>query len=652
MKTACPQCGAEIDFRYDDSFVRVCGYCRAAVVRGDRGIESLGRVADLAPLESPLSLFIEGRFQGIGFMLVGRAQIRHGGGGVWQEWYGKFDDGRWGWIAEAQGRVFVTFESAGAGAVPPWGQLAPSMQLALLDGAWRTYMVAERGEARYLAAEGEIPYRFQPGGAFLFADLSDGHGHVATLDYGDRADEPPSIYLGREVVYGDLALVSGGAVPAPAPRIASRHLACPQCGGSIELRAPDATQRVACPYCAAFLDASQGDLRLLGRLGKPLSKPAIPLGTRGTFDGEELTVIGTIHRAAIIHGRWPFFEYLLYSPKVGFRWLVESDGHWTFVRPLAVGAVIERADGEVTYDGVPLRRFQACPLVVDAVYGEMYWKVEVGEQVFGTDWVAPPAMVSKEETDSEVTWSLGEYMTADDVKERLGLAELPTRPVGIAPNQPFRHAGVGRVFGWLLLAVLAAASVLLVIADNRVVLDERFEVVDTRTSSSAQPPPGVGAAGEQVFFSRPFDLAGGQNVEIRLHSGIRNTWLYVVGDLVNEATGELESFDRSIEYYFGTDGGESWTEGSTTTTVHIGAPAAGRYLVRVEAQREPGGGAHALTVQVRQGVFRGGHLVAALVALGLPALFILLWWWWFERRRWRDSDHAPWYARQGESDDD
>jgi hypothetical protein len=281
----------------------------------------------------------------------------------------------------------------------------------------------------------------------------------------------------------------------------------------------------------------------------------------------------------------------------------------------------------------------------------MYWKVEVGEHVYGVDWIAPPAMISKEESDNEVTWSVGEYMTADDVKERLGLKELPTRPVGVAPNQPFRHAGVARMFGLLALAVLAAAAVLGIAADNRIVLDESFPVEDPALRSLAGESP-AGPAGEQVFFSRPFDLQRGQNVEIRLHSGIHNSWIYVVGDLVNEATGEIESFDRSIEYYAGYDGGESWSEGSTTTTVHIGAPDAGRYLVRVEVQRESGGGPHTLSVQVRPDVFRGGHLLAAVLAIGQPALLVLLWWWWFERRRWRDSDEAPWYARRGESDDD
>jgi NMD protein affecting ribosome stability and mRNA decay len=54
MKTTCPQCGAEIEFRFDDSFVRVCGHCRAAVTRTDRGVETLGKIADLMPMQSPL----------------------------------------------------------------------------------------------------------------------------------------------------------------------------------------------------------------------------------------------------------------------------------------------------------------------------------------------------------------------------------------------------------------------------------------------------------------------------------------------------------------------------------------------------------------------------------------------------------------------
>ena len=174
MKVACPTCGADVDFRYDDSFVRVCGSCRAAVLRGDRGAETLGTVADLAPTASPLALFADGSYQGLGFMLVGRAQYKHPAGGVWDEWYAKLDDGTWGWLAEAQGRFYLTFETVGAGEPPSWDAVFPGASVQLQDDGARLFTVGERGAASLAGAEGEIPFRFVPGASFQIADLESG----------------------------------------------------------------------------------------------------------------------------------------------------------------------------------------------------------------------------------------------------------------------------------------------------------------------------------------------------------------------------------------------------------------------------------------------------------------------------------------------
>jgi hypothetical protein len=86
---SCPTCGAPVEFRFDDSMVRVCEHCKAAVARTDRGADTLGTFADLFPLASPLRLFAHGTFRGVGFQLVGVAQLRHGQGGLWQEWFAK-----------------------------------------------------------------------------------------------------------------------------------------------------------------------------------------------------------------------------------------------------------------------------------------------------------------------------------------------------------------------------------------------------------------------------------------------------------------------------------------------------------------------------------------------------------------------------------
>ena len=61
MIADCPNCHAPVEFRFDDSLVRVCEHCHSAVLRTDRGVESLGQFADLVPIESPLRLFADGK---------------------------------------------------------------------------------------------------------------------------------------------------------------------------------------------------------------------------------------------------------------------------------------------------------------------------------------------------------------------------------------------------------------------------------------------------------------------------------------------------------------------------------------------------------------------------------------------------------------
>ena len=52
--------------------------------------------------------------------LTGRAQFAHEAGGVWDEWYASFPNDRWGWLAEAQGKFYLTFaRSSRRGTVLP-----------------------------------------------------------------------------------------------------------------------------------------------------------------------------------------------------------------------------------------------------------------------------------------------------------------------------------------------------------------------------------------------------------------------------------------------------------------------------------------------------------------------------------------------------
>ena len=203
VKTNCPACGAEIIFKSGSSVVVVCDYCHSVVARTDRALEDLGRVADVIESASPLNLGVHGVFRGSAFELVGRAQLAHPLGGMWDEWYAAFADGQWGWLAEAQGRFYLTFQQPEQTGLPAFDALEVGRAVPGLV-APVPLVVAEKGAARMLAAAGEIPYRLVPGATYPYADLSGQGGIFATIDYGEQ---PPLLFVGRETTLAELGIV-------------------------------------------------------------------------------------------------------------------------------------------------------------------------------------------------------------------------------------------------------------------------------------------------------------------------------------------------------------------------------------------------------------------------------------------------------------
>ncbi|MEL6184076.1 MAG: DUF4178 domain-containing protein, partial [Myxococcota bacterium] len=335
---SCPNCGGTVEFKAGSSLLSVCPYCSSAVARlgDDVGeLEILGKVAPLIDLGSPLSLGTFGRWGNLGFRLVGHAQYDHGAG-PWNEWYATFDDGRWGWLAEAQGRVYITFGQDVPG-LPRWGELQVGGSFAV---GKHTLVATEKKVATFLGAEGEMPFAAAPGSETRYVD-AEGENHMfATLDYeGETAER---IFVGQELDYDQLFDRSVLRDVAPAEAAAAVGLNCPNCGAGIELRAPDEAQRVTCGNCDSLLDASKGnELFLLSSAMPRVPEPLVPLGGEGKLEGIRWTVYGQLVKSVEAWGeKYVWTEYLLHQRSAGFRWLVESEGHWSFVEPVSAGQVV------------------------------------------------------------------------------------------------------------------------------------------------------------------------------------------------------------------------------------------------------------------------------------------------------------------------
>ncbi len=485
----CPGCGGPVEFSVGGSMVTICDYCHTAVARTNKKVEDHGKVSDLIETRSPLAIGVDGAFRGKPFSIVGRVQYKHPAGGVWDEWYLSLPGNTIGWLAEAQGRFYLLFSKPAKvlGRVPDFQSLQLGDQFDL-GKPLGVISVAEKGIATAGSAEGEIPWDFRPGAEHRFADLSGPQKTFATIEFDSAKqtrsgpESPPeesgegyalqkpervSLYIGREVTLADLAITAKADPAKGVTKTTTAQLNCPNCAGPLTLYAPDASERVTCPSCKALLDCGQGKLAVFKTLKqKNAPKPMIPMGSVGTIDGVRWTLIGFMQRHVIYQGaKYHWTEYLLYEPAHGFRWLVNSEGHWNFVTAVPPGEVKSEAM-TAEWNGGRFKLYQRGTAYVDYVLGEFYWKIEVGEEVFTRDYIDPPLMLSFEGSNtaksSEMNVSVGRYLPHEDLEAAFQLKPLP-RPWSIAPNQP--APPVGKVlltwmgfFGFLMLVYAVAQT--------------------------------------------------------------------------------------------------------------------------------------------------------------------------------------------------
>ena len=579
-----------------------------------------------------MKLGLKGEFKGNRFELTGRAQLKHQAGGYWDEWYATFSNGWVGWLAEAQGRFYLTFYQP-----LPEGKTLPSYEGLQLGQfvdeipSQTPLMVQEKGVATSVAADGEIPYQLTPNEESQFADLAGKGNAFATIDY---SMSPPWVFVGQQVTLEEIGLGDAKSAKREARRVTAAGMGCPNCGGPLNLVAPDKAERVTCPNCDSLLDVNQGNLSYLHALTPAKDAPAfvLPVGAEGTFMVDvKFKIIGAVDRSVTFDGiKYHWHEYLLYNPSVGFRWLVHSDNHWNFVEPVNPAEVastgIYATGSMVNYNGRSYKIFQDAPARVEYVKGEFYWRVEQGETVRAVDFISAPYMLSQEMTANEVNWSAGTYMTNAEVEKAFGISDLP-KPWGVAPNQPFTGSFY-YTWGMIPLLLLLVVALFMSMASG-------FGAATV--SEQVTLPPMQNAQAPQTVFTKPFDIKGNRNIRITANANVSNAWADLDVDLVNDQSQEVESVNVPIEYYSGSDSDGAWTEGSQSTDAILSSLPAGKYTLRVEGTWQNWQQPIAVNVKVEQGVNRGVNFCCALVALGIVPLFGLIRKWSFEASRWKDS---------------
>lgn len=409
---------------------------------------------------------------------------------------------------------------------------------------------------------------------------------------------------------------------------------CPNCGANLAIKAVGLSISVTCGSCHSTIDTNSEELKYLKEAKKfRRVKPDIPLGSRGKLSGKMYECIGFVQKK---DGPYYWREYLLYNPYVGYKWLVEVDGHWSihkrhYVDPnLARRSVISHKDQKFYI-------FNDGKATVDYVEGEFYWRLKKGDSAYVKDFIAPPYMLSFERAGEEVNCSFGRYIESERVAEifKLNHRSFP-RPQGVGAIQPSpakeRFKEMLKPISTAITAIFVITLLRMIMANNHILFDSHYGHDHRVSGKNAE------------IITHPFTIKkDGGNIEVRLKSNASNSWLYVDTLLVNEKTGRGIPFHLNSDYYYGYSGGERWTSGSKTESqISFNVPA-GRYFLSMRPQAGTWKSSRSTTsfqITVKSDVVLYRNLFIVLAGLLIVPIFLGLRTKSKEQERWSNSDFS------------
>ena len=206
----CPNCGAPISFLSSLSVSSVCAHCQTLVVRKDLTVETIGKMAQLPEDMSPFQIGTQARDGTCGIGLVGRS-AHEMGRWVLERMDFVGEDGRKGWLAEAQGTYAISYEydqpvhPNTTAAINRWvtqrnnRSTIVGMQMTLSEDV---FVITDSKLAECVGCEGELPFIAQKGRRSLSFDFMGDDERFASVVISDNERH---IFVGRYLSWKSLA---------------------------------------------------------------------------------------------------------------------------------------------------------------------------------------------------------------------------------------------------------------------------------------------------------------------------------------------------------------------------------------------------------------------------------------------------------------
>lgn len=386
------------------------------------------------------------------------------------------------------------------------------------------------------------------------------------------------------------------------------------------------TTTVACASCGSLIDISDENYRILQHYSRAVQEPDLALGSRGKLRGTEYEIIGFMVRTDT-SGIYAWDEYLLFNPYKGFAWLMNYQGHWTYIQTIT-DLPAETRGSQIGYADRQYKLFLTGMARVKYVLGEFYWQVKLGDEVAVQDFICPPFILSRETSYDETVWSHGEYIEPEEISQVFNPRNMLPFRQGVGAAQPAPGEGYAKevVFiGVLFILLLSAMQMIFVASADRQIVYDQFYPFE----------PG---AVSRTVVSEAFAVNGHGNLDLRITAPVYNNWLSVDADLIDEKGSEVQGGEIEVGYYFGRDSDGAWSEGSHSNHALFSEVPPGLYRLSFQASGGPGLPALSYEIKAVRNVPYYGHYLLSLLLVGFLPLLLWIRRASFEGRRWQESD--------------
>ncbi len=410
----------------------------------------------------------------------------------------------------------------------------------------------------------------------------------------------------------------------PRPPYQPKNIKCTACGAGLTIK-DEHTELVVCDYCGSHLDVTREEKKVLGK--GPAERWDFPLNIGDSFvlKGARYEVLARL--AFIEDGDYDELsrEYMLYNPRHGSMWLGEYKGHYSITTPTHVAPKSDPFDkrrGDVieTHDGKEWTTEGTGEYQLAYVDGALPWIAQVGDRIHYAEFVDKKGSGQQYEVQrirDEIEYGSGRSISLDLVKRATGKDDIDA---DIKTEKVTDVAGTRKQFVrliWVAVIVLVLNGVL-----GTAMKMKGDEVLRQKFTSGE-------LTGEA--FTDTFNVSkDGNIIKITVTSEPRlsNAWMAFNFAIVQSDEEVVHVGDQNISYYHGKSGGESWSEGSNTSSSYVKIPKAGSYKLLLHAVSATGNTStssralHGCYVRIKDGVLVSKYFFAMFI-FSIFALFFV-----------------------------